>query len=213
MSERRIAGRVVHRGAGLAGTQVLAADEAAGAVLADTESGTDGSWELAVPDDRALLAVARCRGPALGLAAAPVGGGPVELDLGTTHDVTLRLEGDELPGWARPAVQLMPLRLAELDERLLRWITAPVREVSGGPLGRITTEARELALAAQPGTWWVTARLEVVPDARAEEMPADLHLQTVRASAGGRDLPAARGGYTFELDGPLEVALTLASAR
>jgi hypothetical protein len=59
----------------------------------------------------------------------------------------------------------------------------------------------------------VTARHEVVTDARAEEMPADLHLQTVRASAGGRDLPAARGGYTFELDGPLEVALTLASAR
>ncbi len=213
MSERRIGGHVLHRGAGLAGCQVLAADTAAGAVVADAETGADGEWELRVPGDLELLAVARCRGAAIGLAVAPLAGDPVELDVGTTHDVTIRLEGDELPDWARPIVQLMPLHLDGHDDALLRWITAPVRQYSGSPLARITAEGRTLVRALQPGTWWINARADHVPDARTEDMPADVHLETARATIAGRELPAARGGYTFALDGPLEVVLTLAAAR
>jgi hypothetical protein len=214
MSERRISGRVVHRGAGLEECQVLAADTAAGAVVADAETGSGGEWELTVPGERELLAVARCRGEAIGLATAPVAdGGPVELDVGATHDLTIRLEGDELPDWARPIVQLMPLHLDGRDDTLLRWITAPVRQISGSPLARITAHDRKLVRALQPGTWWITARAEHVPDARTPDMPSDLRLATVRATAAGRELPAARGGYTFALDGPLEVVLTLASPR
>jgi len=213
MSERRIGGRVVHRGAGLAGCQVLAADPAAGVVVADTETGAGGAWELTVPGDRELLAVARCRGAAIGLAAGTPADDDLQLDVGATHELTVRLEGDELPDWARPIVQLMPLHLDGRDDALLRWITAPVRQISGGPLARVTAEARTLVRALQPGNWWIAAGVEHVPDARAQDMPADLRLETVRATAAGRELPAARGGYTFGLDGPLEVVLTLASSR
>ena len=107
----------------------------------------------------------------------------------------------------------MPLHLDGRDDRLLRWITAPVRQFSGGPLARITAAERTLVRALQPGTWWIAASVEHVPDALTPDRPADLRLATVQATIAGRELPAVRGGYTFALDGPLEVVLTLAPRR
>src|SRR5206468_1862395 len=128
-----LAGRVLHRGRGQAGCQVLAVDEAAGAVLADAETSIDGIWELTAPGAPGeRLVFARCRGEALGVVAAPIRPDdqrPVVLemtDVARTHELTVRIDQAELPGWMRPQVRLSPRRIDGLEARLLRWVHAPV---------------------------------------------------------------------------------------
>jgi hypothetical protein len=215
MADRRIAGRVLHRGTPQADCQVLAVDEAASGVLADAETGPDGAWELDVPAAGDVLVFARCRGQALGVVARSAGADSDAIDLeieavAPTHELTVRLEGEAMPEWVRPQVLLMPVQVGKLDQRLLRWVNAPVRGMSSGALARITPEHRELERFVQTGTWWLAARFELVPDARAEGMEDAVRWHGIRArTADGRELSPLKRGFALEIHGPAEVTITL----
>jgi hypothetical protein len=204
MADGRIAGRVLHRGAPQAGCQVLAVDEAAGAVVADAETGPDGTWELPAGD---LLVFARCRGEALGVVARPAADG-LDLEIAPTYPLTVLIEADGMPDWARPQVLLTPVRIADVD---LRWVHAPVREMTSAALARIVPAGRQLERFVQPGTWWLTAGFESVPDARAEGMADAIRWTAIAArTADGRELAPLKHGFEVEVDGPVDVTVTLA---
>jgi hypothetical protein len=212
MGDGEITGRVLHRGAPQAGCQVLAVDEAAGAVVADDETGADGRWRL---DAEGVLVVGRCRGDALGVVLARPGAGADDLDLeitavAPTYPLSLRLEGRDMEDWVTPRVLLTPLGIADLDEGLLRWVHAPVRGMSSGALARFTPPDRRLERFVQAGRWWVGAEFERVPDVRAEGMPDAIRWTAVRArTSGGEELAPLKDGFALDVDGPIDVTITM----
>jgi hypothetical protein len=216
MNDRQIAGRLLHHGAPEAGCQVLAADEATSSVVDDVVTGSDGSWQLGLPDGtEKVLVFARCRGDALGVAFREAVAGIEALDLeisavAPTHELTVGIEGAGMEDWVTPKIMLTPLRIDGVDERLLRWIHAPVRGFSGGPLIQLTPPDRRLRRFVQAGRWWLSAEFELVPDARAEGMPDSIRWRAVSArTADGSDLSTVRGGFAFEVGGPVSVTVTM----
>jgi hypothetical protein len=216
-----LSGTVLHRGEPQAGCQVLAIDEQARAVLADASTGADGAWSLKVPDGQSqLLAFARCRGEALGIVGrrTPPGATGVALELtavAPTHRLSVRVEGEGLPGGAIPQVELMPLRVGDYGGEMLRWITAPVREMSSGVLARLAAERDaggepSVQRMAQAGRWWLTAGYAESAEARSVGMPAGIVWRAVSAQGSdGRELPALHRGFELELEGPQVVTIRL----
>jgi hypothetical protein len=188
-------GRVIHRGAPLAGCQVLAIDGER--VVADALTGPDGRWTL----PGAPLVFARCRGEAIGVVAGAGG----DLVLAPTHALTIRVEGG--PETAVPQVLLTPLRLDGVAADLLRWISAPVRQAADGVLAEFV--ARERTLFAQAGRWWLTAHHSVSYSARPAGAPTPTSWSAASATCGGAELPAREHGFELELAGPADVTIRL----
>jgi hypothetical protein len=186
--------------------------------VVDAETGPDGRWDLAVPGEGPdLLIFARCRGEALGVVAAPAPAddGPLDLEITSvapTHELTVRVECDGIPEWVRPQVRFMPLAIDAFDEGLLRWVTAPIGELSAGALARIQVDGRELRRYAQAGSWWLTAEYYEERSVNAPGLPSPLSLRAVAATTDdGTALPALNGGFQLEIAGPVAVTITLAA--
>src|SRR5262245_33758056 len=82
--------------------------------------------------------------------------------------------------------------------------------MSGGPLARFTPPDRLLGRDVQAGRWWVSAEFERVPDVRAEGMPDAIRWTAVGArTGGGEDLAPLRGGFALDVDGPVDVTVTM----
>src|SRR4051794_10758279 len=211
MAEARAAGRVLHRGSPLPGCRVIAGDEQTGTVVADTETGPDGAWELMLPSDDVLI-VAFGTDEALGVVAAKPGD-ELELELTSvapTHELTVRLEGESMPDWVRPQVRLTPVRVGALDGRVLRWIHAPVRQLSRSALARIVPEDGELRRYVQAGTWWITAEFFEERGVRALDSPEPQSWSAIGARTADGELPPLKGGFEVDVTGPLTVTLELA---
>ena len=200
---------MLHRGQPQSDCQMLAADEAARAVLAATETGHNGRWALDAAADE-LLVFGRCRGDALGVVSARVrgDGAPLELEMtevAPTHELTVVLAG--LPDSLTPQIRLTPRRIGGVD---LRWVSAPVEEARSGALVGFTPDDRRLERWAQAGRWWLTAQLLYdsagsLPDGSLPDswLPVSAHTDY------GQELSAARDGFEIEVDGPVTVTIRL----
>jgi hypothetical protein len=210
MAETRAAGRVLHRGDPMPGCRVIAGDEQTGTVVADTETGPEGAWQLTLPSGDVVI-VASCDGEALGVVAASPGD-DLDLELTSvapTHELTVRLAGESMPDWVRPQVRLTPVQVGALDGRVLRWIHAPVRQLSRSALARIVPEDRELRRYVQAGTWWITAEFFEERGVRALDSPDPQSWSATSARTGDGELPPLKGGFELSVTGPLTVTLEL----
>jgi hypothetical protein len=205
----RAEGRVLHRGEPQSDCQMLAVDEASRAVLAATETGSNGRWAVDA-DAGALLVFGRCRGDALGVVSAHVreDGAPLDLEMtevAPTHEVSVVVEGP--PDGLTPQIRLTPRRIGGVD---LRWVSAPVDEARSGALVGFTPDDRRLDRWAQAGRWWLTAQLLYdsagsLPDG---SLP-DSWLPVAAHTDYGHELTPARDGFELEIDGPVTVTIRL----
>lgn len=213
MAERILTGRVRYGSEPQAQAQVLAVDERAAAVVADTVSGPDGAWELAAPPEAGLV-FARCRGEVIGVACGRADGAALDLDMAgvaPAHELTVRVSGEGLPEWATPQLQLAPMEVGGLGREQLRWVHAPVRELVSRALARVTLESGEARLRVQAGTWWLAAGFHQESSVRAHGMPEPLHFDAVGARHhDGRVLEPVKNGFVLVLDGDATVVVELA---
>jgi hypothetical protein len=202
-------GRVLHRGEPQADCQMLAADEAARAVLAAAETHGDGRWAFDVPGEE-LLVFGRCRGDALGVVSARVSDGTTGRDLemtevAPTHELSIVLDG--VPDELTPQIRLAPRRIGGVD---LRWVHAPVESARSSALAGFSPDDHRLDRWAQAGRWWLTAQLLYVS---AGSLPdgslPDSWLPVAAHTDYGQELTAARDGFELELDGPMTVTIRL----
>jgi hypothetical protein len=194
----RVEGRVLHRGVPQAGCQVLLVDEAARAVTAAAATGDDGGWAL---DGEGSLVFARCRGEALGVVAAPVGG-PLDLeiaDVAPTYELTLNVVGPS--EGLTPQIRLTPREISGVD---LRWLRAPIAGARASTLASVT--ARGLVRWVQAGRWWITAA--VLMEASGGVPVPDSWLP-IAAEAEGGSLEPDGDGFALDVHGPATVTIRL----
>jgi hypothetical protein len=185
-------GRVLHRGEPVGDCQVLLVDEPSRAVSAVSETGADGRWVL---DGEGTLVFARCRGAAVGVAAAPAGS--VDLEIAPTYELTVDVVG--LPEGLTPQIRLAPREIAGVD---LRWLREPIGGARSSTL--VGVSDRRLVRWVQAGRWWVTAAVLMeggggmpVPDS------------WLPVAAEGASVAPDGDGFALDVHGPETVTIRL----
>ena len=213
MTDRRISGVACAAGEGAGGAEILVLD--GDEVVAHTEAGADGGFELDAPDAPGLRLIARCRMPAAGLAvvSSPADGAAVVLRLEDVAPVSPITFTTAEHGAYPPILRLVPLALGSLAESDVQWSLRRVGDRADSAYLALPLESGSLTCRLQHGRWWFTADLVVTADARTHGGDDDVRLQAVDAQRGdGRPLEPMFDGWVVDVDGPAEVALRLAPA-
>lgn len=212
-------GRVCFEDAGQPLAQVLAVDERAGAVLADTLTDAEGRFALAVPaGEGPLLLFARCRGPIAGVALTRVASrSPQDVVLaigrhGGAWPLTIALAQETPRPPAEPTVSIVPLAVADVPTEDMRWTLAKVGEVADSALQTLCMSGGALTRTVQAGRWWLRAELLSAYEARPREAaPVSSWVNEEAWLQDGTPLARSHGGFEVDVSGPTSVRVRLAA--